>query len=152
MIIPASAVFQEAAYFADHGFIALRLKCDRQRECFFEAKAKVGAGMLPGNSPDHGGSACDSTLTSAFPPTTPIGGNHSGSTVDYCSTTPHPGCIGNVINGPAFMGVAAGDFRLRRDSPCIDAGTNLAGLISTNILSFPSSHGRQQRRRGPVRH
>jgi hypothetical protein len=38
---------------------------------------------------------------------------------------------------PRFVNAAAGDFRLRPDSPCIDAGTNLAGLVSTDILGLP---------------
>jgi hypothetical protein len=32
---------------------------------------------------------------------------------------------------------ANGDFRLRPDSPCIDAGTNLTDNISTDILGLP---------------
>jgi hypothetical protein len=41
------------------------------------------------------------------------------------------------MNAPLFINAAAGDFRLRPDSPCIDAGTNLTGLISTDILGLP---------------
>jgi hypothetical protein len=33
---------------------------------------------------------------------------------------------------PLFMDMAAGDFRLREDSPCIDAGTNLVALAFTD--------------------
>ncbi|MHC1768176.1 MAG: choice-of-anchor Q domain-containing protein [Verrucomicrobiia bacterium] len=35
------------------------------------------------------------------------------------------------------MNAAAADFRLRPDSPCIDAGTNLTALISTDLLGLP---------------
>jgi hypothetical protein len=33
--------------------------------------------------------------------------------------------IGNITGPPLFMDMAAGDFRLREDSPCVDAGANL---------------------------
>jgi len=35
------------------------------------------------------------------------------------------------------VNAAVGDFRLRSDSPCIDAGTDLTELISTDILGLP---------------
>ena len=37
-------------------------------------------------------------------------------------TFPDPGCI--IQPDPKFVDYAAGDYRLRADSPCIDAGTN----------------------------
>jgi hypothetical protein len=62
----------------------------------------------------------------------------SSSTLNYCCTTPLPtNGLGNITNAPLFVNFAAGDYRLRPDSPCIDAGTNLAGLISTDILGLP---------------
>ena len=45
--------------------------------------------------------------------------------------------VGNIAADPRFVNPAARDFRLRPDSPCIDAGTNLTGLISTDILGLP---------------
>ncbi len=60
------------------------------------------------------------------------------STLNYCCTTPLPtDGVGNITTDPRFVNAAAGDFRLRPDSPCIDAGTNLTGLISTDILGLP---------------
>jgi len=34
---------------------------------------------------------------------------------------------------------AGGDFRLQSNSPCIDAGTNLIALASTDLLGLPRS-------------
>ena len=52
------------------------------------------------------------------------GGNYAeGTTLNYCCTTPLPtNGVGNITGPPLFMDMAAGDFRLREDSPCIDAG------------------------------
>jgi len=57
------------------------------------------------------------------------GGNYDNyTTLNYCCTTPLPtNGVGNITGSPLFMDMAAGDFRLREDSPCIDAGTNLLG-------------------------
>jgi hypothetical protein len=58
------------------------------------------------------------------------GGNYAeGTVLNYCCTTPLPtNGVGNITGPPLFMDMAAGDFRLREDSPCIDAGTNLVGF------------------------
>jgi hypothetical protein len=50
-------------------------------------------------------------------------------TLDYCCTTPRPPTgRGHLTNEPAFMNPGEGDFRLRTNSPCIDAGANLTGI------------------------
>lgn len=59
----------------------------------------------------------------------------------YSCTTPLPtNGAGNITGPPLFMYMAAGDFRLREGSPCIDAGTNLVGFSATvtNIGCDPS--------------
>ena len=58
------------------------------------------------------------------------GGNYAeGTTLNNCCTTPLPtNGIGNITGPPLFMDMTAGDFRLREDSPCIDAGTNLLSV------------------------
>ena len=57
------------------------------------------------------------------------GGNYAeGTTLNYCLTAPLPtDGIGNVTGPPLFVDLAAGDLRLREDSPCVDGGTNLLG-------------------------
>ena len=59
-------------------------------------------------------------------------------TLNCSCTTPLPtNGVGNIEADPRFVNAAAGDFRLRPDSPCIDAGTNLASIITTDILGLP---------------
>jgi hypothetical protein len=63
------------------------------------------------------------------------GGNYNEATgLHYSCTTPIPtNGVGNIDADPLFVNAAAGDYRLRPDSPCIDAGTNLSSLIQTDI-------------------
>jgi hypothetical protein len=57
-----------------------------------------------------------------------------GGILNYSCTTPLPtNGVGNIDADPRFVDAAAGDFRLRPDSPCIDAGTNLIALTLTDI-------------------
>jgi hypothetical protein len=65
------------------------------------------------------------------------GGDWRGSTFSFSCTTPLPGGLGNIEADPLFVNAAAGDYRLRPDSPCIDAGTNLTGLITTDLDGLP---------------
>jgi hypothetical protein len=70
--------------------------------------------------------------------TAEYGANYLGGTLNYCCTTPLPTSgVGNIDADPLFVNAAAGDFRLLPDSPCIDAGTNLVGLLTTDILDLP---------------
>jgi len=58
------------------------------------------------------------------------GGNYGeGTTLNHCCTSPLPtNGVDNIIGPPLLMDLAAGDFRLGEDSPCVDAGTNLLGF------------------------
>jgi len=54
-----------------------------------------------------------------------------------CTTPLLPG-PGNFTDAPRFVDTNGwSDLRLQADSPCIDGGTNLSGLISTDILGLP---------------
>jgi parallel beta-helix repeat protein len=67
------------------------------------------------------------------------GGNYNEWTVlNYCLSTPLPtNGVGNIDADPLFINLVAGDFRLRPDSPCIDAGTNLTDLLTTDLIGLP---------------
>jgi hypothetical protein len=66
--------------------------------------------------------------------------NQLGSTFKYSCTTPLPEASegeGNIDVEPMFMNPGAGDFRLAYGSPCIDAGTNLTDLLTTDLDGNP---------------
>lgn len=60
-----------------------------------------------------------------------------GCTVEYSGTTPLPPGPGNLETNPRFMNAVSGDFRLRHGSPCMDAGSDLTALLTTDILGLP---------------
>ena len=45
--------------------------------------------------------------------------------------------IGNIEQDPRFVDWEGGDYHLQFGSPCIDAGTNLSALISTDLEGNP---------------
>jgi hypothetical protein len=95
---------------------------------------------LTGNSGEYGGGAYFGTLNNCilYYNTADNGPNYSGSTLNYCCTTPDPGSgVGNITDEPRFEALAAGNYRLRSDSPCIDAGTNLTGLVTNDLDGNP---------------
>lgn len=54
---------------------------------------------------------------------------------------------GNIVNNPEFINAAAGDYRLAESSPCINAGTNDAGMawqtdLDGNSRILPVGGGR----------
>ena len=63
--------------------------------------------------------------------------NYDDTTFEYSCTTPLPPGPGNIEADPRFANAAGGDFRLRPNSPCIDAGTNLTVLLPTDLLGLP---------------
>jgi hypothetical protein len=91
---------------------------------------------VTGNSSGISGTAFNSIIYAN------TNGNYGADTIlNYCLTSPLPtNGIGNIDADPRFLNPAAGDFRLRADSPCIDAGNNLSGLA---IVPFPhyDEHG-----------
>ena len=92
---------------------------------------------LSGNSAyNDGGGASGCTLSNCivFYNTAPTDPNYSGSTFNYCCTTPLPPGAGNITNDPAFVDSAAGNYRLRSYSPCVNAGTNQDWMVNATDL------------------
>jgi hypothetical protein len=90
----------------------------------------------------HGGGVYSGALSNciSYYNTAPIGPNYDNdnlSTNNYSCTTPLPPGSGNIASEPAFVDLAGGDFRLRSNSPCIDAGTNLDGLLTYDLAGVP---------------
>jgi hypothetical protein len=58
--------------------------------------------------------------------------------MNYCCTTPMTANgVGNLTNEPGFVDAAAGNYRLRPGSPCIDAGTNLSAILTSDLDGRP---------------
>lgn len=53
----------------------------------------------------------------------PLNPNWASTYLNYCCTTPANG-RGGIANPPGFVNLAAGDFHLAPDSPCINSGNN----------------------------
>lgn len=66
--------------------------------------------------------------------TAPNGSNYGvGCELNYSCSSPMPtNGVGNIVGPPLF--VSNGDLRLTAASPCIDAGTDLIGCPTTDIL------------------
>jgi len=79
---------------------------------------------------DGGGCSGGEMLNSVvYQNTAAVGSNnHSGCTLDYSCTSPHPGGTNNVPGPPRFVNAAGGDYRLQAGSPCVDAGRNDVGM------------------------
>jgi PKD repeat protein len=101
---------------------------------------------LTGNSAAHyGGGALESTLYNCivyYNSATYDGANYQGGTLSYCCTTPLPWGAGNLANKPSFVNTNGwSDLRLQSNSPCINAGTNLTDVASTDLDGRPRIKG-----------
>lgn len=65
------------------------------------------------------------------------GANYSAGEWSSSCTWPLPNGLGNIDADPRFVDAVNGDYRLRPDSPCIDAGVDLSELLATDILGLP---------------
>jgi parallel beta-helix repeat protein len=96
--------------------------------------------LMSNSAGKGGGGASGGTLNNCilYYNTANSGPNYFGSTLNYCCTTPDPGSgAGNITAEPLFVDLAAGNYRLRWDSPCVDAGTNLTGLVTNDLDGNP---------------
>lgn len=70
------------------------------------------------------------------------GGNYTGIPMNYCCTTPIlPGDLTSLTNEPVFVHLAAGNFRLQTNSPCINKGNNSFTTNTTDLDSYPRING-----------
>ena len=83
---------------------------------------------------NEGGGVADSTLFNCIV----YGNTHFNYVGDcvfqYCCASPLPAGEGNIAEDPRFLNAPGQDYRLSPASPCIDAGTGLAGAIPADVL------------------
>ena len=63
--------------------------------------------------------------------------NSLNSSFQYSCTFPDPGGTGNITNDPQFVDAAAGNYRLQTNSPCIDHGSNVYVVGTTDLDGNP---------------
>jgi len=111
---------------------------------------KVGGGAgystlnnctVAGNAAKRGGGTSSGTLRNCI-----VWGNHMpdgvgnewyGGQFRFCCTYPLPSGDGNIAIDPRFVDIVADDFRLRADSPCLDAGDNAYVAGTTDVFGNP---------------
>jgi hypothetical protein len=68
-----------------------------------------------------------------------IGQIHGEPAITFCDVQGASRGTGNICIDPAFVGTGSEKYRLRADSPCIDAGRNAAmpGGVQTDLDGYP---------------
>jgi hypothetical protein len=81
---------------------------------------------LVGNSATLGGGGDESQFRNCvlYYNTASVGSNYGNGTLISCCTRPLPSGTGNITNAPLLVDMAAGDFHLESNSPCINSGNN----------------------------
>jgi hypothetical protein len=73
--------------------------------------------------------------------TAPSGSNWSGGNLANCCTVPLPTGGGNITNAPLFVNLAADNFHLQTNSPCINSGNNASAPGGTDLDGNPRIAG-----------
>jgi hypothetical protein len=96
---------------------------------------------LTGNRAQFGNGDSGSTLNNCilYDNGRPLDPNYDQySTLSFCCTVPMPPSgAGNFTNAPLFMDLAAGDFHLQTNSPCINAGANAVVTTTFDLDGNP---------------
>ena len=93
---------------------------------------------LVGNSADMGAGTYSCWLTNCVVYYNGETNHAADNFVAYSCTTPLPvSGVGNITNAPLFINLAAGNLHLQPNSPCIDAATNLSGIITNDLDGRP---------------
>lgn len=116
-------------------------RCIVNDSVLFGNQASTGAGgdysstlnncTVVSNSAPWSGGTASSTLNNCivYYNAAPDHPNYYGEFLSHCCTTPAPGGTGNITNAPLFVNLAAGNYRLQSNSPCINAGNS--SFVST---------------------
>jgi hypothetical protein len=96
-----------------------------------------------GNWAEHAGGVDDGALTNCI-----LSGNSASidcpnyrtAVPDHCCATPDGG-TGSITNAPLFVDLDNGNFRLRTNSPCINAGNNAALIDGPDLDGNPRVKG-----------
>jgi hypothetical protein len=84
----------------------------------------------------HGGIAMNCIIYYNYAAGT--GSNYYSTNISYCCTWPSPtNGVGNITNDPVFANLAAGDFHLQSNSPCINSGNNSYVYVTTDLDGNP---------------
>ncbi len=103
--------------------------------CTVVNNAASGPSLQPTGGGVYGGSATNCIIYYNLALKDP---NLSGSaSVIDCCTTPLPAGSGNITNEPGFVNLAAGDFHLQSNSPCINSGDNASVTTATDFDGNP---------------
>jgi hypothetical protein len=98
------------------------------------------AGSLGGGA---GGGAYQCTVNNCilYYNSAPFGTNSANNVLNNCCTTQFYSGTGNITNEPNFVNLAAGDFHLQSNSPCINAGINSFIALGTDLDGNPRIKG-----------
>ncbi|MGD9782664.1 MAG: choice-of-anchor Q domain-containing protein [Kiritimatiellia bacterium] len=88
--------------------------------------SKLNICTVSSNTAGSGGGSYFGSMTNCivYHNTSSSGQNYQGTLFSASCTMPAPGGAGNVTNDPQFADAAAGNYRLRTNSPCINRGDN----------------------------
>jgi hypothetical protein len=66
------------------------------------------------------------------------GSDYQPTNLNYCCTTPLPAnSVGDIMNDPAFVNQTGGNYHLKSNSPCINAGNNAYVTNATDLDGNP---------------